>query len=792
MKISESWVREWVNPSVDTDTLVAQLTMAGLEVDAVEPVAKPFTGVVVAEILSTEPHPDADKLRVCQVNDGSQTLQIVCGAPNARAGIRVALATVGAVLPDDFKIKQAKLRGVESNGMLCAREELGVAGDSEGLWELPEEAPLGEDIRRYLNLDDKVIEVDLTPNRADCLSIRGVARDIGVFSREDVSEPIVQSIPAETDASFPVELNAGYACPKYVGRVIQGVDLSAKTPDWMQERLARSDIGSIHPAVDVTNYVMLELGQPMHAFDLSRLKGRIEVRHATENEKITLLDDRELALDDEILLITDQNGPLAMAGIMGGKDSGVTEATTDIFFESAFFNPLAITGKARNYGLHTDSSHRFERGVDPALQEMAIERATALLISIAGGKPGPVNIEKLTDQLPDTPEIQLRLARLERLIGCSFDAEQVEDILRRLGLEILEYDSVKWIVKAPSWRFDLAIEADLIEEVARIYGYDRLPERTLQAAQPIEPHQESATSVISYKRQLVSRDFREVICYSFIAPQLHELCFPNQSSVPVKNPIAADMSVMRTSLVPGLLKTAEYNLNRQHANLRIFESGMVFVPQHSESTLQENRVAGLMTGARAPESWANDSAEIDFYDAKKEVELLLDNNSDGVVSFIPSQFGDLAHPGQCASIAVNGEDIGWIAKVHPRVQAALGLDKSVYVFELTENVVRTQAVPKFKPLSKFPEIRRDIALVVQKDLQVSELIAEAHSQCGELLTEVRIFDIYMGQGIDFNEKSVGIGLTFRDYSRTLNDEQVTLEVKKLVDHLSVTHNARQR
>ena len=788
MKISESWVREWVNPNIDTENLVAQLTMAGLEVDAVEPVAKPFSGVVVAEIISTEQHPDADKLRVCQVSDGTEIRQIVCGAANAREGIRVPLAIVGAVLPENFKIKKAKLRGVESNGMLCARDELGVSGDSAGLWELPSDAPLGADIRDYKNLEDKVIDIDLTPNRADCLSIRGVARDIGVFSEQSVIEPEIAPIKAETDRILPVNLNAGDACPSYVGRVIEGVDLRAETPDWIKERLARSDIGSIHPAVDVTNYVMLELGQPMHAFDLAKLNGGIEVRKAKQNEKITLLDDKELELDSEVLLITDQVGPLAMAGIMGGKDSGVTESTTDIFFESAFFNPLAITGKARNYGLHTDSSHRFERGVDPEIQEVAIERATELLVSIAGGKPGPVSIERLDTGMPVGAKIELRLSRIERLIGCSFDAENVETILRRLGLAILESGEDRWLTKAPSWRFDLEIEADLIEEIARIYGYDKLPERTLMAAQPIEPHNEAINSARPYKTQLVSRDFREVINYSFISPELQNLCFPDENVVPVQNPIAADMSVMRTSLIPGLLKTAEYNLNRQHANLKLFESGMVFLPSESGPMLQENRVAGLMTGLRTPERWANNDSELDFYDAKNEVESLLSQKA----SFVPAEQGAVAHPGQCAKIVIAEDAVGWLAKVHPKVVSSLGIDQAVYVFELREAVLRENLVPIFTPLSKFPAVRRDIALVVNKNIPVSDLIEEIERECGELLIEVRIFDIYHGQGIDSTEKSVGIGLTFRDYSRTLNDDLVTQKVAEMVEHLRTSHNARQR
>ena len=788
MKISESWIREWVDPDIGTDELVAKLTMAGLEVDAVEPVAQSFKGVVVGEIVAIEPHPDAEKLRVCQVDDGTEHLQIVCGASNARKGIRVPLAKVGAQLPGDFEIKKAKLRGVESDGMLCAREELGVAGDSSGLWELPSGAPIGECVRKALSLDDKIIDIDLTPNRADCLSVQGIARDVGVFTSTDLTEPQISAVSAETDRVFPVKLTAEEACPIYVGRVIEGVDLSAETPDWIKDRLARSDIGSIHPAVDVTNYVMLELGQPMHAFDLTKLTGEIDVRYAQAGEELALLDGQTVTLDDQTLLIADQNGPLAMAGIMGGKGSEITESTTDVFFESAFFNPLAITGKARAYGLHTDSSHRFERGVDPALQEIAIERATELLIAISGGKAGKTILTKTNTYKDNLESIEIRLKRLEQLLGCQFEGTQVEEILQRLGLEIIESSKDRWLTKPPSWRFDLQIEEDLVEEIARIYGYDKLPERTLLAAQHIEARSETLASRRSYMEQLVSRGFREVISYSFIAPELHQLCFQNKPTISVQNPIAEDMSVMRVSLIPGVLKAAQYNLNRQRSDLRLFESGMVFIPTESGEMTQENRVAGLLTGSRRPEGWANDVAELDFYDLKNEVELLLGRNIDCE----PGEWGGLAHPGQSARIRLDGRSVGWLAKVHPKLEALLDFGQSVFVFELQENAVRAQAVPHFSALSKYPAVRRDLALVVDKALPVGELLAEVHDYCGDLLVEARIFDIYEGQGIDYNEKSVGLGLTFRDNSRTLNDELVTEKVGELVSHLNKRHNAHQR
>lgn len=796
MKFSETWVREWTNPDIDTETLLAQLTMAGLEVDGVETVAGEFEGVVVGEILSAEQHPNADKLRVCRVNSGDAELQIVCGAPNAREGIRVPLAKVGAVLPGDFKIKKAKLRDVESVGMLCARDELGVIGDSAGLWELPTDAPVGTALREYLGLDDKIIEVDLTPNRADCLSIRGVAREIGVLNNTVVNEPVITPVSVQHEDQLNVILEASLECPSYLGRVINGVNVKAETPLWMKSRLERSEIGSISPVVDVTNYVLLELGQPLHAFDLDTLSGSIRVRKAEQGEKLVLLDDREVELTPEVLVIADTEKAVAMAGIMGGKNTSVTDNTQNIFLESAFFHPLAITGKAREFGMHTDASHRYERGVDYQLQEKAIERATELLIDICGGIPGPVTRAQSETDIPVNQPVTLRKSRLELLIGTKFETDQVTEILQRLGMQIQAQNNDTWTLIAPSWRFDIEIEADLVEEIARVYGYDQLPEKTPNANQPIVNVTETELSNRLPSDHLVSRGFREVINYSFIDPAIQSACLGDVPAIHVENPIASDMSVMRTSLLPGLLKTVERNLKRQRLNLSFFENGLCFVPEASpastENLVQINRIAGVMTGCHAPESWANSKEKVDFYDIKREVEQLASLSIDSVLAFVPESDVCLYHPGQCATVHKNGQLIGFLGAIHPKVLKALDIDQSVYAFEIEFDAILDTAVAAFESVSKFPEVRRDIAIIVDKQIEASSLIEVVKNTAGELLSNARIFDIYEGQGIDSNKKSVGLGLTFRDYSRTLNDENVTTLVQNILGVLASEFDAVQR
>ena len=796
MKFSEAWVREWVNPDIDTEGLLAQLTMAGLEVEGVEAVAGEFSGVVIAEILSAEQHPNADKLRVCRVNSGDEELQIVCGAANARAGIRIPLARVGAVLPGNFTIEKASLRDVESIGMLCARGELGVSGDSTGIWELPSDAPVGGCLRSYLGLDDKIIELDITPNRADCLSLRGVAREIAVLNNAAVAEPAVNPIDPQIDQMLEVKLQAPASCPNYIGRVIAGANVRAETPLWMKTKLERSDIGPINPVVDVTNYVLLELGQPLHAFDLDKLEGGIGVRKAKQSEKLVLLDGREVELNPDILVVADHVKVVAMAGIMGGKATSVTDDTQDIFLESAFFCPLAITGKAREFGMHTDASHRYERGVDYRLQGEAIERATELLITICGGTPGPLSVASSEGDIPANKPVTLRKSRLELLIGADFEHALITEILERLGMDIQSRDEDSWTLVAPSWRFDIEIEADLIEEIARVYGYDHLPERTTNIRQPLVNVTEKRLDNRLPADQLVASGFREVVNYSFIDPRVQAVCMGDVPAIHVENPIAADMSVMRTSLLPGLLKTVGYNLKRQRPDLSLFEEGLCFIPSGNPATTenleQVSKIAGAMVGSRVPGSWADGKEKIDFYDIKREVEQLAGLALGSELTFKAESKVGLFHPGQCALVEKNNRATGLLGSIHPKVLKKLDIDQPVHAFELDLTAVLDTVVPAFESLSKFPEVRRDIAVIVDRELASSVLINSALSTAGSLLSDVIIFDIYEGHGIDSNKKSVALRLTFRDYSRTLNDGDVAGLVEGILAVLASEYNAVQR
>ncbi|SHE76622.1 phenylalanyl-tRNA synthetase beta subunit [Microbulbifer donghaiensis] len=795
MKFSNSWLREWVNPQLTAQELADQITMAGLEVDGVEKVAGEFSGVVVGEILAAEQHPDADKLRVCKVAghpDGE--MQVVCGAPNARVGIKIPFALVGAMLPGDFKIKKAKLRGVESFGMLCAQTELELGEDSDGIWELPEDAPTGEDLRKYLQLDDETIEVDLTPNRSDCLGIAGIAREVGVLNRCAVSGPEIAPVAQQIDDSLPVSLMAEEACPRYVGRVIRNIDITATTPMWMQERLRRSGLRSIDPVVDVTNYVLLELGQPMHAFDLQKLKGGIKVRLAEQGEELTLLDGQEVKLQAGTLLITDEEKPLAMAGIMGGLDSSVTESTRDIFLESAFFSPLAIAGKARSYGLHTDSSHRFERGVDYRLQEKAVERATQLLLDIVGGEPGPVHLRELSEVMPAERHITLRRARVEQGLGVALGDDEIVDILTRLGLEKIEQNADGWTFLVPSFRFDIAIEADLLEELARVYGYNRIPSESFTAALDIVPQQESEIAQDALEQTLLARGYNEAITFSFIDSDSAALFDPKAEPVALQNPISAELAVMRTSLIPGLCKSLQYNLNRQQNRVRLFETGLRFVPPgNSERELkQEPMVAGLIYGNRFAENWTGGKDLVDFFDIKADIEALLAHcSAEDEFRFEAGEHSAL-HPGQCARILRGDVEVGVVGALHPQLQKKLDLPKAAFVFELSLEALGQARLPAFRPLSRFPEVRRDLALLIDADVPAASMVETAVEAAGETLTDLKVFDVYQGKGIDFNRKSVAMGLTFQHPSRTLNDDEINAAVDAVVGKLEQKYNASLR
>ncbi len=797
MKFSESWLRSWVNPKISTEELVEQLTMAGLEVDGVEPVAGEFSKIVVGEILSAEQHPDADKLRVCQVSgDPSGTRQVVCGAPNARPGIKIPFALVGASLPpgDDgkpFKIKKAKLRGVESFGMLCGQTELKAGDDDSGLWELPAEAEVGMDLRDFLDLNDTLIEVDLTPNRSDCLSIKGLARETGVLNKADVEAITIEPVAAVCDDTLPISLEADAACPRYVGRVIKNIDVSKPSPQWLQERLRRSDIRSIDAVVDITNYILLELGQPMHAFDLAKLNKGIRVRMAEQGEKLILLDGQEIELKPESLVIADHTGPVALAGIMGGEPSSVTSATRDIFLESAFFSPVVIAGKARSYGLHTDSSHRFERGVDYDGAQAALERATQLILDIVGGEPGPVGCEELAQQLPKAVNVTLNKARIESGLGFAIPDEEVIDILTRLGLKLLNSADSHWQFAIPSYRFDIAIEADLLEELARIYGYNKLPATEMRVPAHLPVLSETELPEERIKCQLLGRGYQEAITYSFIDPKIHALFNggAQAEAVQLLNPISADMSVMRTSLLPGLLEALRRNINRQHSRVRLFEKGLRFIPG-SEGLKQTPGLAGLIYGSREQAAWTAGKEDVDFYDIKGDLESILSLTGKSL-EFKPATHVAL-HPGQCAELSIANEAAGYIGAVHPQLLKALDITKSVFVFELDFEKVICAKVPDFQALSKFPEVSRDLAILVDKGVTASALESEIRANAGEHLKNLKVFDVYSGEGIDPKRKSLAFSLTFQHPSRTLNEEEINAPVAAIVKRLEDEFDASLR
>ena len=792
MKFSEQWLRGWVNPEVSRDDLVARLSMTGLEVDSVTPAAGEFSGVVVGEILSAEQHPDADKLRVCRVSNGSEEFQVVCGAPNARAGIRIPFAMVGAVLGEDFKIKKAKLRGVESFGMLCSASELKLSDDHDGLFELPADAPVGQCLREYLGLDDAIIEVDLTPNRGDCLSIAGLAREVGANYATPVTRPTIEAVAATHDETRPVELLAPAACSRYVGRVIRNVDLSRATPLWMVERLRRSDIRSIDAVVDITNYVMLELGQPLHAFDLAQVRGGIRVRMAEEGEKLVLLDGQEITLRSDTLVIADHERPLAMAGIMGGEHSGISDGTTDLFLESAFFDHIAIAGKARNYGLHTDASHRYERGVDWQLQREAMERLTALILQVVGGEPGPVIEAKDQQHLPKPVTIRLRSERVTQMLGLTISNAEVEGYLRGLELSVEATGEGEWQVSVPSHRFDISLEIDLIEELARLYGYNRLPVSAPKASLSLTAKPETRGELPILRRLLVARGYQEAITYSFVEPGLNKLFDPQAEPLALANPISSDMAVMRTSLWPGLSKAVQHNQNRQQARVRLFESGLRFVPQIDGELLQEPMLAGIASGSRLPEGWANASDKLDFHDVKGDVEALLGQGGTlDSFRFEPAEHPAL-HPGQTARIMRDGKFVGWLGALHPQLVDQLDLHGPVFVFELRLEGIVEGRLPQFSELSKFPEVRRDIAVLVHQSVMAEDLLSDIRAQAGDVLKNLRLFDVYQGKGVDPESKSLAIGLTLQHSSRTLTDDEVNAVMEKVLGSLEQGFKATLR
>lgn len=791
MRFSESWLREWVNPPLDTKALADQLSMSGLEVDAVEPAAPDFDGVVIGLVDSVNPHPDAAKLRICSVRLGAESpLQIICGAANVAEGLRVPVAVVGARLPGGLKITRAKLRGVESFGMICSASELGLAESSEGILPLPADAPVGGDFRDWLGLDDACIEVDLTPDRGDCLSVAGIAREVAAINGMELTPVAADLVPPAVDDRFTVRLLAAEACPRYACRVIRGIDPEAETPLWMRERLRRGGIRAISPVVDVTNYVLLELGQPMHGFDLAKLDGEIRVRMAEAGERIVLLNGDEVTLRPDNLVIADASGPLALAGIMGGNPSAVGGATRDILLESAFFDPAAIAGKARQYGLHTDSSHRFERGVDPELQVRALERATRLLLDIVGGEPGPVVDVVSEENRPQRQALRLRPERCARILGLDLPGETVESILGRLGMETVA-DAEGWRVTPPSARFDLLHEVDLIADIGRIHGYDRIPVTHHDAAAATKAPPEAAFDLDRARLTLVSRGYQEAITYSFVNPELQARLEPGVEALQLANPISADLSVMRLSLWPGLLQTARYNQARQQERVRIFETGLRFRPTPS-GLVQEPAIGGLVIGGIDPEQWGQAARGADFFDLKADVEAILAlSGAPERFAFVPGSHPAL-HPGQTARIEYEGRAAGLMGMLHPALAADLDLAGDAFLFELEQAALTTGVLPRFASVSRFPAIRRDLALVIDESVPFAAVEACVRDAASDLLRELVLFDVYSGANIDSGRKSLALGLILQASSQTLTDELVEGAVGRVLARLASEFGVRLR
>ena len=794
MKFSESWLREWVNPAVSREALSHQITMAGLEVDGVDAVAAEFNGVVVGEVVECGQHPDADKLRVTKVSVGSgELIDIVCGAPNCRQGLKVAVAMVGAVLPGDFKIKKAKLRGMPSEGMLCSYSELGIDIDSDGIIELPLDAPLGTDLREYLQLDDAVIEVDLTANRADCLGMVGLAREVGVLNRQAVTEPQWQAVTPSTDAKVAINVKETAACPRYLGRVVKNVNVKAATPLWMQEKLRRSGIRSIDPIVDITNFVLVEFGQPMHAFDLAKLTGDIQVRLGNGEEKITLLDGSEVTIPNDTLVIADDARPLALAGVFGGEYSGVSDTTQDILLECAFFAPLAIMGKSRRLGLHTDSSHRFERGVDPEMQHKVMDRATRLVLDICGGEAGPVVEAKSDADLPKPAQILLRRSKLDKILGHHVPDSDVVEILERLGFSVVAGEG-SWQVTTATYRFDMAIEEDLIEEVARIYGYNNIPNVAPVASLRMSDHKETDLSLKRVRSLLVARGFQEAVTYSFVDPKLQNLVHPGEQAMVLPNPISSEMSAMRLSMFTGLLTAVGYNQSRQQGRVRLFETGLRFVPDiHAESGVRQQAMLGcVITGLQNDEHWSMESKTVDFFDLKGDLEAIIGLTvSASEFSFRVATHSAL-HPGQCAEILRNDRVIGHIGAIHPSLEKPFGLNGKTIVFELELDALLHTSLPLAQAVSKFPANRRDIAVVVDESVSAGDVMKLIRKVGENQLVGINLFDVYLGKGVEPGKKSLAIALTLQDTTRTLEEKEIAETVDSVVSALKTEFNASLR
>jgi len=779
MRISLSWLSEWVDAGTDAATLASRLTMGGIEVESIEPAAGDFQGVVVGEVLSVERHPDADKLTICQVAaGGAALLQIVCGAPNVRTGMKAPLALEGARLSAGDVIRKAKLRGVESAGMLCSARELGLSDEHEGILELPDELVTGSPLRDALLLDDTILTLNVTPNRGDVLSVIGVAREVAAILSRKLTHPQTEPVPPATREKFAVKLESPAGCPRFAGRVIQGVNPAARTPLWMRERLRRAGLRPIRPVVDVTNYVMLELGQPLHAYDLRRLRQHIEVRGSRSGERLKLLDGRDIELTADTLIIADAEGPVGLAGVMGGEKSGVAVDTADVFLEGAFFPPDAIAGVARRYGLVTDAAQRFERGVDPRGQERAIERATQLLVEIAGGRPGPAVLTQVDAHQPKRPGVTLRPERVTSLLGVQIPRTEIEDILRRLGMQVAGAGDVLGVIP-PSHRFDIAIEQDLIEEVGRIHGYDNIPRSDARMPQRPQPATERAITRERLRLMLVDRGYQEAITYSFVDPRLQRLMFPKQAALALENPMSAELGEMRVSLWPGLVEALRFNLRRQQDRVRLFEVGTRF--EIAEGELVESQaIAGLVAGPVFPEQWGVEKRAADFYDIKSDVEALFAlTGRQGAISYVAAAH-DCLHPGRSAAIFDRNLRVGWIGQLQPEVARKLEIRDPPWIFEVAIDPSFRSEVPVFAEISKFPAIRRDLAIVVAESVTLDEVRESVNLAAKGLLRELHIFDVYRGKGVEAGRKSIALGLILQETSRTLTDGEADAVVAAVI------------
>ena len=787
MNISTRWIREWANPDVSDSELSEKLTMAGLEVDRIAPVAPPFEGLVVGHVVSCDKHPNADKLSLCEIDigDGSN-LQIICGAPNVRKDLKVVVATVGSVLPSKLKIKRAKLRGVESNGMLCSESEIGLSESHEGIIELDMAATLGENIRSVLDLDDQIIELDITPNRGDCFSVLGVAREVCV--NYNLSMPSTNyKAEQKGSRSFTSKVANPSECAKYLTRVIEGVDNSAETPKWMAQKLLRASQQLHSPIVDITNYVLLELGQPMHAFDLKTINGDIEVRSAHKNEKLELLNGQTVSLTEKTLVIADEQSAIAIAGVMGGMKTATLENSSEILFESAFFDPISIAGIARSYGLHTEASLRFERGVDFNITRQAIERATELVLEICGGTASQINECVDSKSLPVLEPIEISNDKISRVLGFDLEPSWIESKFKFLEFEFTTNSDNSWTIKPPSFRFDIRIPADIIEELARLYGYDKIPVQRLSINANISPSSQATISSNDFSSSLVNRGYKEVITYSFISNEMHELVDPNSTKILLKNPISDDMAVMRSSLWSGLIQSAKSNIRRGHHNARFFELGQCFTGTLVEDQVQ--KIAGIICGNRHESQWAGSEREVDFFDAKSDVEALL-FHSKNVYTFEAAEHPAL-QMGQTAKIIKDNKIIGWLGALSPKIQKSLSMPNS-FLFEVNQKDIEQGEISCYEPFSSFQASQRDIAIVVSKEITADQLINSIRSLKQDDLVDVNLFDVYEGEHIDEGSKSVALNLTYQSIEVTLTDEQLAEKVSKIVAHLESKFSAKLR